>query len=219
MFFRVDKVRKAYDNFTMDVDVVGRKIIVDGAIGPSFSSKLKKNLDLYAGIDTIVITSPGGLVDQALKAAEIIEQNPQIRVVAKKECNSSCIVILMSAEKRYADWNMNLGFHAVSPITKLPDSNNEIAQLGTEADKYLIKRGVSEEILNHAFASKEGDLKLVPAINLAVLGSLNGLLDNENAISINAAKWRVAEDSLKIAETKVDVPLSDLLKTIIFISI
>lgn len=214
VFFRVDKVRKAYDNFTMDVDVVGKKIVVTGTIGPSFSSRLEHNLDLYAGINTIIITSPGGLIDQALKTAKIIERHPDMKVIAQKECNSSCLIILMAAESRYADWDMSLGFHATSLITKLPAADAGLVQFSDEADQYLIKRGVPNEVLKHAFGSNEKNLESIPAIALATSGTLNGLVDGNSPISIETAKWKTAEDALKHAEGKLDIPLSIILQTV-----
>ena len=32
-------------------------------------------------------------------------------VVAREICNSACILVLLAAQKRYADWDMVFGFH------------------------------------------------------------------------------------------------------------
>lgn len=214
LFFRINKVRQAYDHYNMDVDVVGNSILIEGTIGPSFAAKLEDYLDLYAGITVIQINSVGGLVDQALKAAAIIEEHPQLTVVARQTCNSACLVILMAAEHRMADWDMGFGFHAVSSITTLPQAYDEVSILGDDADAYLIKRGVPLNILENSFSSGHNDLTMVPAIVLKEAGAITQLLDGTLPVSVPTAKWRATEDSLKPFEEKMDYSFSPVLETI-----
>ncbi|GEM_PF-2602280 len=83
VFFKIGKVRQAYNDFTIEVDVASDTISIAGTIGSKFSKELADKLNLYAGIKTIIINSPGGLVDEALDAAKEIEKYPEIKVIAK----------------------------------------------------------------------------------------------------------------------------------------
>src|SRR5262249_38468367 len=110
--YHVAVARLAYDKFTMGVDVLRHEIHIAGLIGPGLGRRLENFFDTHAGVRTISITSPGGLVDEGLRAAAAIERHRGVEVVARKECNSACLLILVSSSTRYADWSMNLGFHA-----------------------------------------------------------------------------------------------------------
>lgn len=214
LIYRVDQARRAYDKYTMEVDVASDSITINGTIGPTFSDRLDDYLSIHAGIDTIIITSPGGLVDQAIKAAKIIEKHGKISVIARESCNSACLIILMSGDKRYADWDMGLGFHATSAITNVDPEHLSLVSLSAEADGYLTKRGVPKEILDHGFSKGGKSLDMVPAIKLAESNSLTGLLDKDKKITVNEAKWRIVESAVAGLSDKNISGFSDVLKAI-----
>jgi hypothetical protein len=214
LIYRVSQARKAFDKYTMEVDVAQNAIIIDGIIGPSFAERLKRNLDIHAGIDKIIITSAGGLVDQGFKAARAIERQNNITVIARSMCNSSCLIVLMAGNKRLADWDMKLGFHATSFITHVDSEYRGLAELSDEADRYLTKRGVPQEIINHAFAKGAKELELVPAVTLADLHVLTGLLDDNKYVPTDIAKWRIVEKVLDSLKDRNILGFSQVLKAI-----
>ena len=59
------------------------------------------------------------------KSASSLEKD-RLRIVARETCNSACILILLAAHKRYADWDMDFGFHV--PVELLPDSDGNLAR-------------------------------------------------------------------------------------------
>jgi hypothetical protein len=87
--YHVAVARLAYDKFTMGVDVLRHEIHIAGLIGPGLGRRLENFFDTHAGIRRISITSPGGLVDEGLRAAAAIERHRGVEVVARKECNSA----------------------------------------------------------------------------------------------------------------------------------
>ncbi len=209
--YRIAVARQAFDKYKVDVRLVSREILVHGDIGPGLASKLRDALDANAGFRTIVITSPGGLIDEGLAAARVIEAHPGLAVVARKQCNSACLLLLMAATKRFADWDMSLGFHATSSITRA-NSSLEIFANTTEArvaDAYLLSHGVPPAIVARANRIGPNKLESVPSINLASRGVLTGLLDGSALVSTNDARWMAVEKAFAShEETK---PLSGVL--------
>ncbi len=196
LIYRVEQARKVYDKYTMEVDPVGNEIIINGTIGPSFADQLEHKLFIHSGIESIVITSPGGLVDEGLKAARVIERKGNLSVIARQTCNSACLLMLMAGNQRYADWDMDLGFHAVSAITHVDEQAIHLAELGAEADSYLSIRGVPKEIIAGANAKGAKSMESVPAIKMAELKVLSGLLDGNKIVNPSTAKWRSVEDKI-----------------------
>lgn len=195
-FFKIDKVRQAYNNYSIEVDVASNLITVNGTIGSKFSKDLSEKLNLYAGINTITITSPGGLVDQAIAAAKEIEKHPEIQVIAKNECNSACLIIFMAPERRAAQWDMSFGFHATSPITNLPKIYHDgISFLEEEANSYLISKGIPTDLLERNTNTGNNDLEFVPAIQLAELDLVKLIDDNNNFVTTENAMWRSVENA------------------------
>lgn len=195
--YRVSQARQAFSKYTMDVDVADDTIAINGLIGPEFATDLKRILKVHSGLRTIIITSPGGLVDQGLEAAKAIEDYGNLNVIARKECNSSCLMILMSGKHRAADWNMDLGFHAVSAITQLKGSDLEpMTHLTDAADKYLIAHGVPQDIIAKMNTKGPKSMETVPAIQLKDMGVIDVLMDGNSSIDPTTAKWRTIADSL-----------------------
>ena len=194
---KIAKARSAYNKYSIDVDIAANIISISGIIGPNLAAVLKDHLTIHSDIHTIVINSPGGLVDEALAAARFIQTLPNAVVVAHDTCNSACLIILMSGASRVADWNMKLGFHASAPITTLDEVAVQAGStLGDESYSYLIQRGVPPTIVNKAKVNGPSQLELVPAIDLVDYGALTGLVDQSNLIDSKIAKWRYVESYL-----------------------
>jgi hypothetical protein len=217
LIYRVGQARKVYDKFSMDFDPGQDAIIIDGTIGPNFAKQLKQKLDVHAGIDTIVITSPGGLVDQALETAKIIEDYGNLTVVARRICNSACLLVLMAGDTKLADWDMDFGFHATSYITHVDENYEDymgLTELSEEADQYFLKRGVPESILTEANAKGAKSMENVPSIKLADLKIISGLLDRDKLLSLDLAKWRIVENAMGKQNNKNVLNFNSVLQAI-----
>ncbi|MDD3183176.1 MAG: GYF domain-containing protein [Alphaproteobacteria bacterium] len=191
--YRVSQARKAFEKYILDVDPVADTITISGVIGPHLGEKLERLLSVHTNTQAIVITSPGGLTDEALKAAEVIEKHHDITLIARKTCNSSCLLIFMSGEKRLADYGMSFGFHGTSAITDIDESLYGLAELNEQSSAYLIKRGVPRDIVIKSSKKTGHDLDVVSAIRLADEKVISGLLDGNAEISLHEAKWKKFE--------------------------
>lgn len=203
--YRVDLARKAYDQYSIEVSAARELITINGILGPSFAKELNRKLSIHAGINTFIINSGGGLTDQALKAAKRIERIPNATVLAEEQCNSACIIILAAGNRRLADWDMEFGFHNISPITEIDPELWDLYEIGQEENDYLLNRGLPYELTFQAFENENNDLTLIPAIQLAEMGVLHALIDrNGQYVDQENAKWRIAEEQF----ANVDSPAS-----------
>jgi hypothetical protein len=173
---RIFTERKAYNEYTIEVDIASKSMVIKGCIGPYFSSTIKRNFDSHPEIDTLIIDSPGGLIDEALKAAKIIEEQ-HITVIARKTCNSAAFIIFMAGDNRLADYNMNFGFHAASPLPNIDPKYLDFETLGNDADEYISKRGTPQEIIDISFSKGSKELFPVSSIKLLDIGVVSELVE------------------------------------------
>lgn len=158
-----------------------RTIGVAGGIGPGFAEGLERQMRLHPNFSRIVISSHGGLVREALNAAALIERRGHVTVVARWQCDSACIVLLMAGDKRFAGRDIDLGFHAVAPLasSERPDSRRLVERQREAMTRYLLARRVPATILATADRIGPADLYRVPAATLKDLGVIDGLVDEE----------------------------------------
>lgn len=191
---RILKARSSFNKYDIDVDPALKVITISGLIGPNLAKNVIDKLSVHSDINTILIDSPGGLVDEGLSAAKHIQSLNSSTVIANGTCNSSCLLILMSGKHRLASWNMKFGFHAVNAITNLGEFGDAIIyDLGEENYAYLINRGVPNEIIEQVKATGPSKLVTFPAIDLYDKGVLTGLIDGKNLIDADNAKWKYIE--------------------------
>ncbi len=134
--YRLQVARAGYRDFTLETDAASSTIRMNGIIGPGFARQLGAALKTTPGINTIEIDSIGGLVDEALAAARDIERRGGLTVAAGATCNSACLIVFMSGEKRIAPLDLVFGFHATAPITTIKGVYRleELAKDGEAAD-------------------------------------------------------------------------------------
>jgi hypothetical protein len=133
-----------------------------------------------------------------LEAAFVIQQN-HLAVVAHKQCDSACIIVLMSGAKRFADWDLKMGFHIFSLHPSFAQSSDEasFSTWSKEVYRYLVARGVPQEVIDQAEAIGTKTFVWVPSIKLAETGALTALLDGGKIVSTNAAKWLYVERTIR----------------------
>ena len=152
-------------------------MFITGGINTGFYEELQSVLSKNNNINTIIITSNGGLVTEAAQSARLIEKRRNMMVIARSECDSACILILMAGKHRRATWNMMIGFHAAVIINPL--TNNMV----TAAEKYtdpitnaLHDKGLDERIID-MMHHVSPQLYYVPAALLLATGNLHTLED------------------------------------------
>jgi hypothetical protein len=112
-------------------------------------------------------------------------------VVARKTCNSACILVLLAAQKRYADWDMAFGFHI--PVDLLPNRDGTFARASSAAVKFIEGFMTDHHVPGWIIADMEraGPNKgaAISAIRLAEQNLLTGLLDGDAPVTLTQAKW------------------------------
>lgn len=163
-------------------------LVVQGAIGVDFASRLSDRLAALPDPARIIIESPGGLVDQALAAAKAIEQR-RATVVVGGECASACTIVLMGGARRLAPYRGSLLFHAPSPVVA---SSNALANwlAGQEGDRgraYLLSRGVPAADVDEAVRRGPQQIFAVQDWTALKQGVLTGLYDDRGDIDRDLA--------------------------------
>jgi hypothetical protein len=175
--------------YSIGLDDRTGNIIIVGDIGPGFANKLRQVLDSPNRPRTIEINSRGGLVTEAMAAARLIEGRGAVAVIARHKCASACLIVLMSAPVRLADWDMELAFHATSLVVEPRD--RRLAWLSQQiigkSDEYLRRRGVPQDILEMTNKAGVSRVYAVPAGLALRRGLLTGLVVGDNRLSTEQA--------------------------------
>lgn len=189
---RIAIVSEMMRDYTFAYDAGTRTLRVKGQIGPGFAEALEQQVRDHSA-RRIEITSPGGLIDEALIAARRLEARGGMTVVARELCASACVMVLMGGERRLATYDMTIDFHASSSISGADTDFARYGQRQTsqEIRTYLVKRGAPEAYVREADRLGAGKLYRVPALILAEAGTLTGLLDEEAPISLAVARDRL----------------------------
>lgn len=158
-------------------------LFVEGAIGPGFGERLAQRLASTPDPARIFIDSDGGLVGEALDAAQAIEHRG-VTVVAGEECASACIIVLMGGKRRLGPYGGSILFHATAPVVTSANAmyNWLAGQLGEQARSYLLRRGVPPSDLDEA--RRRGPQEVFEVPNLAALkqGVLTGLYNDDGEL-------------------------------------
>ncbi|MDP1736831.1 MAG: GYF domain-containing protein [Caulobacter sp.] len=179
-----------------------RTVKIDGMIGPGFARRLKAELT-GRDVARVEITSPGGLIDEAMRSARMLQARPGMTVVARAQCASACIIVLMGGETRLADYDMTIGFHAYDAIVDLKSDWSTVAtrRQGREADRYMLARGAPAEPMKESARLGPATLYMVPSVDLVENGMLTGLVDEDGRLITlpdARAKLRALEADLEV---------------------
>ena len=182
--------RQRMSDFTIRWIAARSEIYIRGSIGPGFAHKLLHLLAQEPTARRIVITSPGGWVKEAVMTASLVEKSGT-DVVARETCNSACILVLLAAHKRYADWDMVFGFHI--PVDLLPNRDGTFARASSAGVKFVEGFMTDHHVPGWIIADMEragpNDVAAISAIQLAEENLLTGLLDGDAPVTLNQAKW------------------------------
>lgn len=163
-----------------------KSLRIVGYIGPRFDVQLAAELERN-DVQKIEIISGGGLVWEAVHAARAIERR-NLTTIARTQCDSACIIVLMGGQRRQIDYDAALGFHAPAPILD-GYQLSEVGRQGRLGDEYLVSRGVPREILAEAKRLGPSKIYYLPGVDLVDRGVLTGLLKGDSAIEPRDARF------------------------------
>jgi hypothetical protein len=162
------------------VSVANGMLTYRGVIDASFVSVISTN-----DFDTLLISSVGGLVDQALEAGRILRASGK-SVEAEEDCLSACVFVLAGGAKRTVAENARIGVHRFR-AENIADASfaMELAQeKSSEIFQYLQAMGI-DSALFHA-------MSMIPADSMAFLERSE------------LEKWRVISPQRQTAEAWFD---------------
>jgi hypothetical protein len=137
----------------------GRPVLfISGKIGAAAANWFRDRLDqahLAAG-DTILMSSPGGDLDQAIIIGEIIRSHGLATAVGVVDasgtirpsyCASACVFVYAGGNKRYGVEGSRLGVHRFATATPVRDPVAEAQRTTGMVLSYLTRMGVSSSVV------------------------------------------------------------------------
>lgn len=176
--------------FVMERPAGSHVLRIRGFTGRGFAERLNL-LAAAPGLERVEIDSPGGLIDEASKAAQLIESR-KLEVVVRRTCASACMIVLMSADRRLADYDAAIAIHAAGAVS---DGDDPLVSVGVRAqerrsDQYMVAHGMPRALLEEAEKVGNGKMVALPAAEALEQGILTGLLDGERPVTLEEARRR-----------------------------
>lgn len=167
-----------------------KSLAVEGHVGPGLARALEVQFEQHE-IRRVDIASPGGLVDEAMAAAQVLQSHKGLEVAARSFCASACVIVLMGGDRRLADYDMHIHFHATDAVVSRKTEwwAVMVRKQAEASNRYMIQRGASAAALGEADRLGPRKLYRVPAVDLVGGGMLSALLDGDGR-EITAAQAR-----------------------------
>jgi hypothetical protein len=141
------------------------RLIATGTIVPgasdSFAAEIEKRGDY---VKTVVLHSPGGSVQDALKIGRLIrERKYNTEVLDARYCASSCPLVFAGGVERLAAPKAAIGVHQVSALTSaasatMADGMSSAQRVSAEVQRYLRDMGVDSQVWVHAMETPANEL-------------------------------------------------------------
>lgn len=164
-----------------DLDGSSRRVaalVVRGKIGPAAASWLRERLDeahLASG-DTVLLSSPGGDLGQAIIMGEVIRSRGLTTAVgapdrsggiAPSYCASACVFVYAGGKQRFGLEGSALGVHRFVSETPGPDPVAETQRTTGMVLNYMTRMGVSPSVVEAMAAT--GDVRWLSAKEVAAM--------------------------------------------------
>lgn len=141
------------------------RLLATGTIMPgaadSFAAEIEKR---GSYVKTVVLHSPGGSVQDALKIGRLIrERKYNTEVQDARYCASSCPLVFAGGVERIAGTKAAIGVHQVSALTHtasatMADGMSSAQRVSAEVQRYLRDMGVDSQVWVHAMETPANEL-------------------------------------------------------------
>ena len=153
----------------IDLDGSGqgrRALFIRGTIGPAAASWFRDRLDeahLVAG-DTILLSSPGGDLNQAAIMGEVIRSRGFVTAVGVPDasgrvrpsyCASACVFVYAGGKTRFGVEGSALGVHRFVATVSVGDPVAEAQRVAGAVLGYMTRMGVSSTIVEAMSETKD----------------------------------------------------------------
>lgn len=143
-----------------------RALFIKGEIGPAAARWFRERLDeaqLVAG-DAILMSSPGGDLNQAAIMGEIIRSRGLVTAVGTADaagrvkpsyCASACVLVYAGGNTRFGVPGSGLGVHRFTTTKTIDDPLAEAQKISGAVLGYMTKMGVSSSLVQAMSETKE----------------------------------------------------------------
>jgi hypothetical protein len=180
---RLDSAAQQFSDYSVTADGLSRTVRLQGLIGQGVLVRIKELENKFGPFRILEIDSHGGLVDEALKLANYVE-NKKLKVVSRTNCDSACILVAIASPLSYAEETLDFGFHGVSSTVETDDELIKYAtDIGGERSRsFMLSHHIPEVIVNEAAHIDRDHVMSIPALSLFNSGSLAGLVDGNRIV-------------------------------------
>jgi hypothetical protein len=152
------------------------RMLLTGAIDPGAADRFAEEIEKRGDyIRTVVLASPGGSVNDALRIGRLIRENGfATEVEAGSYCASSCPLIFAGGEERIAGEGAAIGVHQVFTVSDAAMSGNQgmhsAQRTSAECQRYLMDMGIDLRVWLHAMETPADELFYFTADELTEFG-------------------------------------------------
>jgi hypothetical protein len=153
----------------VDIDHTGRgqtALAISGRIGPAAATWLREKIDAahLAKGDVVLLSSPGGNLEQAMIMGETIRAHGLSTAVGKADssgrvhaayCASACVMTYAGGSTRYGVENSALGVHRFTTTAQVADPVADAQAVTGSILRYMSKMGVSARIVEAMSETRE----------------------------------------------------------------
>ncbi|HET7931012.1 MAG TPA: hypothetical protein VFL63_06455 [Rhodanobacteraceae bacterium] len=188
---RLLQFRQHVANATVSYDGAQHAIRIQGQLGPRLDGQLRNALAAHADATLLVLDSPGGLVDDALKAAAIVHAQGLVTRV-DGICASACVAIWAAAPRHQMTATSRLGLHELRSDVEVPQAvaRAGLAKLTRRYDAVLRQAGFSVAVIDKARHTPPSSIYWLNPTEVAVAGVQNAIVDADGSpLSEAMAQW------------------------------
>lgn len=195
--YRVLQLRQHADNARVSFDAPLNSIRIDGTIGPRLPEQVQRMLIQHPAASRIDLNSPGGLVADALKAAQIVgDRDLPARVDG--ECASACVAIWAASPHHQMTASSRIGLHQIRFELDLPHqiTGKAKGKLKQEYDALLRDAGFDEQVIEQKDRTAPANVFWLDPVQVADSGVPLEIYSGGEPVSPSMARWLCLESLL-----------------------
>ncbi|KIC07297.1 hypothetical protein RA19_24605 [Leisingera sp. ANG-M1] len=140
--------REALYSLTVSDD--GRRILFSGEITFGLTSRMRQLADDHPGLETVVLSGPGGLIAEARGAAKLIRDR-NLSTQATGLCASACTLIFIAGRRRSLDTEAQLGFHSYDLQIESGLPQVDVQKEQSKDRAFFLQQGISADFADKVF--------------------------------------------------------------------
>lgn len=196
--YSVLRIRQKAPNATVTFDEADNAIRIQGSLGARLNAQFHDAMDRHPGARTIVLDSPGGLVEDALDLADEVRSR---RLHARIEgmCASACVAVWAASPYREMSATSVVGVHRQRFDIRLP--SEFLAKAGAESsvryDDFLRSAGFDEATIRKGNQTPPSEVYWLNPVQLGAAGAKLVVVGDDGApVTAVMTRWLWVEHAL-----------------------